>query len=172
MYDQLVNFIYNSKLTKLKGPFLMDFFLNDYNGKSPKTKINIIILNAPCNGFGDLIFAVKLYYYLKEWYPSVSIKLASTYSSGLKQLGFNPTAIVELNAGKNNQCRRFAQLKMKKLPKQDLILVAPVMGDFSVDIKDVKKLLPYANFWNTYFFSEYNDSTKKTLFYQYWYRKK
>lgn len=123
--------------------------------------LRIIILNAPCNGFGDLIFALKLSKYLREWYGAY-VTIATTFEKGLLSLGADPKYVVGLDGGPRNQCRRFRLLKLnKKIPKQDLILVAPIQLNFDADLKDVQKILPYANTFNTFSFSEYNDHTNK-----------
>jgi hypothetical protein len=124
--------------------------------------LKIILLNAPCNGFGDLIFALKLSNYLKEWY-SADVTLATTLEKGLLELGADPKHTVGLIGGNNKlQCRRFKRLKLnREIPQQDLILIAPMQIDFSPDLADVKALLPYANVLNTFSFSEYNDSLDK-----------
>ena len=125
--------------------------------------LRIIILNAPCNGFGDLIFALKLSKYLNEWYGAY-VTIATTFEKGLLNLGANPEHVVALEGGSRNQCRRFKNLRLnKKLPKQDLIFVAPIQIDFDADLKDVQKILPYATYFNTFTFSEYNDSTNKNF---------
>ena len=42
------------------------------------TQVKILILNATCNGFGDIIFALKLFRYLKEWYGDlIDVKIAT-----------------------------------------------------------------------------------------------
>ena len=107
--------------------------------------LRIIILNAPCNGFGDLIFALKLSKYLNEWYGAY-VTLATTFEQGLLKIGTNPNHVVGLVGGSRNQCRRFRSLKLnKKLPKQDLIFVAPIQIDFDADLKDVQKIIHYDN---------------------------
>lgn len=125
--------------------------------------MKILLLNAPCNGFGDLIFALKLSDYLKKWYGA-SVTLATTFEKGLLNLGADPKYVVGLVGGNRTQCRRFARLKLnREIPEQDLIFVAPIQIDFAPDIKDVKKIIPYANIWNTFSFSEYNDSIDKNF---------
>ena len=125
--------------------------------------MNILLLNAPCNGFGDLIFALKLSNYLKQWYKA-NVTIATTFEKGLLSLGANPKYVVGLVGGKATQCRRFAHLKLNKnIPQQDLIFVAPIQMDFDHNLKDVKKIIPYANVWNTFSFSEYNDDINKNF---------
>ena len=130
--------------------------------KKHKISIKILILNAPCNGFGDLIFAIKLSDYLKKWYDS-EVTIATTLESGLLSLGADSNYVVGLESvSKNNQCRRFAKMKFNKIiQQQDLILVAPMQIDYYPSFTDVKKLIPYASYFNTFYFSEYNDHMDK-----------
>jgi hypothetical protein len=123
--------------------------------------IRIAILNAPCNGFGDLIFAMKLSRYLKKWYGAV-VTIVTTYADGLIKLSGTSDNIVELVGGRSNQCRRFKHLRMsKKLREQDIIMVAPIQADFEHSLRDVRYLIPYATVFNTFTFSEYNDRLDK-----------
>jgi hypothetical protein len=125
--------------------------------------LKILLLNAPCNGFGDLIFALKLSNYLKEWYDA-EVTLATTLESGLLNLGADPNYTVGLIGGSKMQCRRFKNMKLNKtIPIQDLILVAPMQIDFIPNLSDVKGLIPYANILNTFYFSEYNDELNKNF---------
>ena len=162
LYKKAVNHIMTSKSVShaLFEPYLKHL------SKCSKTcgkGLRILILNAPCNGFGDLIFALKLSDYLKEWYGA-DVTLATTLEKGLLGLGANPKYVAGLEGGKSMQCRRFAKLKLNKnLPEQDLIFVAPIQIDFDFDLKDVKKIIPYANEFNTFSFSEYNDSLRKNF---------
>jgi hypothetical protein len=163
LYDNTVDNITNSKSINDICNALWDPY---YKTKSRCTKtlakgMKILILNAPCNGFGDLIFALKLSNYLVQWYGA-DVTLATTLEKGLLSLGADPKYVVGLVGGKNTQCRKFARLELnKQIPQQDLILVAPIQIDFSPDLKDVQKIIPYANIWNTFSFSEYNDTMKK-----------
>jgi len=133
--------------------------------KKATESLNILILNAPCNGFGDLIFAMKLSNYIKHFYNS-NVYTATTYKDGLLNLGENPANVIELknNENKKTQCLKFNKLIMSRNDiKFDLIFVAPLQMDFSPDLKDIKSLIPYANILNTFFFSEYNDSLSKNF---------
>ena len=79
-----------------------------HNNKNVKLKI--LLLNAPCNGFGDVVFAMKLRDYLIEWYPSCTIKIASTKIDNFKSLGEKDENLYQLKGGKSEQCRRFRNL--------------------------------------------------------------
>ena len=123
-------------------------------------KLRVLILNAPCNGFGDLIFAMKLANYVREWYGA-SVTIATPLRDGLTKLGWPKSHSVSLSGGKA-QCRRFKSLKIgRRLPHQDLIFAAPIHTDFHPEISDIRKIVPYASKLNTFMFSEYNDSTRK-----------
>jgi len=125
--------------------------------------IKILILNAPCNGFGDLIFGLKLSNYLRQWYGA-EVTIATTYEKGLLGLGVDPKYVVGVMGGKQTQCRKFSKMKLnKKIPIQDLIFNAPIQSGFDPDLKDVKKMVPYATIWNTFYFSEYNDHLDKNF---------
>jgi hypothetical protein len=166
LYEETVDNIMRAK-TKDK---LSDALWKTYYNLGAKCRKNcgkglkILLLNAPCMGFGDLIFAIKLSNYLVEWYGA-EVTLATTLEKSLLNLGANPKYVVGIiGASKRMQCRRFARLKLnKEIPEQDLILIAPMQIDFSPDLNDVKKMVPYANKWNTFSFSEYNDNLNKNF---------
>ena len=127
--------------------------------------LKILILNAPCNGFGDLIFAMKLGQYLKDWYGA-KVTIASPLMDGLVKLGWKKTDAVLLSGSKSkaDQCRRFKLLKLgRKVPKNDLVFIAPVQAGFDPNLRDVQYLIPYANTMNTFTFSEYNDAQYKNF---------
>jgi hypothetical protein len=165
LYEEAVDNVMTSKsFTKIDDALWTPYYEAGAKcSKSCGSGIKILILNAPCNGFGDLIFALKLSNYLKQWYGA-DVTLATTFEKGLLSLGADPKYVVGLVGGKATQCRRFAMLALnKKLPKQDLIFVAPIQIDFGPDVKDVRKIIPYANIWNTFSFSEYNDTLDKNF---------
>jgi hypothetical protein len=126
-------------------------------------KLRILLLSNPCNGFGDVVFAMKLRNYLAEWYKC-DIKIASTKVDNFKTLGEQDQNLYYLKGGKSDQCRRFRHLnfcdhsgKPIAVPKADLIFVAPLQMDYDANYSDVRALVPYSNTLNTYFFSEYNE---------------
>ena len=166
--NQLFNLAYNSTSIKsLEGHFFYNYcftYLYKYRKSAKNAQINIMIVNAPCNGFGDIIFAAKIYDYLNSWYPKCNIKIATTQPKAFTTIGFDSKILIDLQAGNRTQCRRFARLSVpNNIMDPDIYLVAPVMTDFAPDIKDLKQLFPTANWWNTYFFSEYNDVLSKNF---------
>ena len=148
---------------------LHNVFWKAFLGKKcePCASLKILILNAPCNGFGDLIFAWKLSNFLKKWYKC-SVIIATPLAAGLRKLGADEKTILPLvnrdDTTKRSQCRLFARFKLAQpLETQDVILVGPITTDMERNFADVKKLIPYSNLVNTFFFSEYNDDLDKKL---------
>lgn len=119
-------------------------------------KLKILLLSNPCNGFGDCVFAMKIFNYLKEWYKA-DVDIASTETPSFNKLGISDNLIKLSTKNKNSQCRRFQYVTIpKNLPKYDLLFVAPLQSDYFPNLQDVRYLIPYANKFNTFFFSEYN----------------
>lgn len=130
--------------------------------------MNIAIMNAPCNGFGDVIFAIKLKRYLKDWYNCKNVKVVTTRGSDFIKLGEDEKDVLQLVAKKERykemQCRRFQGFRLKQqIPFFDLFFVAPLQADYEINISDIRGLFPYANYFNTFFFSEYNDIMSKNF---------
>jgi hypothetical protein len=139
--------------------------------------LNILILNTPCNGFGDLIFAFKLSKIL-EYYFSAHVKIATTLANSL--IGISGTDNVyklatSFSAPESNkkmsQCRRYTTLKIfhpitgESIDTSDfdLFFDAPLMADYEPSLANIKKVVPTANKFNTFFFSEYNDHLDKNF---------
>lgn len=165
-YDNIKNYIKNAnnynelyKIWKIYPSTIRD---NTEN-------IHILILNTPCHGFGDVVFAMKLYKYLVSWYKC-NVSIATTNVESFITLGINKDILYRLSTknGDRKECRRFKNLNVSKLQGDDIFIfdlffVAPLQSDFSIDRKDVMKLFPYATNFNTFFFSEYNDDTDKNF---------
>jgi len=157
--DVIENIEVNSKNIKNKKEILLNIFYGINCGDC--SDISILILNAPCNGFGDIIFAMKIANYLREWY-NVKITIATTNTNSFITLGENPNNLVKLisksDKNKTNiQCIIFKNLIFeKKINEHDLIFVAPVPSEKDNNYYDVQQLINYSNKFNTYFFSEYN----------------
>lgn len=163
------------KLRRLKNIYnardiLWKVFSKDKCSKKCGKNIRILILNATCNGFGDIVFAKKIGDYMKQWYGA-NVTIATTNPKGLLSLGMKKNVlqlrikrkrlsyspIYLSHSEPNEDCRRFKTLKLRKLPKYDLIFVAPIVSNFEVALQDVKHIISYATKTNTFFFSEYND---------------
>jgi len=126
--------------------------------------LNILILNTPCNGFGDLVFAWKLAKILRSVYGA-KVTVATTLADSLMVLGEDSQNVLRLassaSASEKNKsqtsCRRYTRLKLFKGSKPvdtsqfDVFLDAPVMADFEPDIAGVRKLVPKATYFNTFF---------------------
>lgn len=121
----------------------------------------VLILCNPCHGFGDVIFGNKIKNYLKKWYDC-KVKIATTAPELFKKIGVNKQDIIHLQTLKMKQCRNFSGTTPdKKLSGYDLIFVTPLVSDKYPSIKDIKKIIPYSDTSNTFFFSEYNDKLNK-----------
>lgn len=154
---------------KLKDVFWRVYYDNNIVCKNKCGKqLKILILNTPCNGFGDIMFAMKLVYYLKTWYGS-KVSVATPWPEGFISLGMHKNNLVELRGQQKNnkQCRRLKLLKSytmygkPTIPKADLYFVAPVPSGQEPDLRDIKHLISDANKFNTRWFSEYNLSYPK-----------
>jgi hypothetical protein len=136
-------------------------------------KLKLLLLNAPCNGFGDLIFVKKLAEYLRKTFK-ISVTIATTEPENLLKLGEKKHYLCKLASidkpkKRVRPCRAFTNLRMfsidgttqKNTDIYDLYFIAPLNIDYDPDLSDVKRLVPNATKFNTYFFSEYNDSIRK-----------
>lgn len=142
-----------------KVPFLMP----------PRYRLSVLILNAPCMGFGDIVFAMKFCKFLEEWY-GCRVGIATTQKKSFISLGQDPDTIYDFEStSKSKNCRKFSRLEFwykgvrVECPKADIVFIAPLTADFEPDRRDVKKIVPWSNEFNTFFLSEYNDSLKKKI---------
>ena len=92
-----------------------------------------------------------------------TIKIISTNVEGFKSIGADRSVLVALATNAQSSCRRFSRLEVEEKEEEDfdLFFVAPLQADFDISYTDVKQLFPQSNRMNTYFFSEYNDSSRK-----------
>lgn len=144
---------------------LINSFSDRVKSKTDLSKLKILILNAPCHGFGDVIFAYKLKRYLNQWYPTIDVKIATTKTDNFLSIGEDPNSLIQLNSlSTEMQCRRFSRLiPTQSLDNFNIIFVAPLQQDYDVSYSDIREIIPYSNRLNTYFFSEYNDSIAKDI---------
>lgn len=124
-------------------------------GKNCGRGLYILVVTAPCYGFGDIIFGKKFASYLRSWYGA-TVRIATTHVSGFEKIG-EPSASLLPLYGARTECRRFARLEPERdLGEPDLIFIAPLQADLDPSLVDVRKLIPTANKFNTFFMSEYN----------------
>ena len=119
--------------------------------------IKLGLINVPCGGYGDVIKCIKIYEYVKRWYPGIDVTILSASQQKFRNLGIKEKIINIKN--KNNdeaECYKFKDLKVVGKKKFNCFLVIPVISD-PFDINDFKKMIPYATKWNTFTMSEYND---------------
>ena len=155
LYSNILQNISKIKTTnQVKDAFLKSFY-NLNPDIITKTNLKILILNSPCNGFGDVIFASKIAMYLEKWYNAV-VTIATANSDCFNKLGIQNKIISLGSKSGVSHCRRFKNLHYRSSTIYDLIFVAPMQSDYSPSLQDVKAIIPYANKFNTYFFSEYN----------------
>ena len=123
----------------------------NYNG------VKIGLFNTPCAGFGDIIVCKTFYDYLNKWYPGASITICTTTPAKYGDLGITGN-IYKLYNKKNNEdseCIEYDELILKKKITFDIMLAIPIINK-QFDIRKFKKLIPYANVFNTFSVSEYN----------------
>lgn len=122
-----------------------------YNG------IKIGLFNTPCAGFGDIIVCKTFYDYLKSWYPGASVTICTTAPAKYGNLGIkgNIYKLYNKENDEDSECIEYHDLKLKKKINFDLMIVIPIINK-TFDINSFKKLIPYANVFNTFSVSEYN----------------
>lgn len=162
----MITQIINDRTQEIKG--LVDvkdiMWKSFYNIKTPPAsikKIKVVLVCCPCYGYGDISFCIKISSYLKDWY-GCHVTIATSDPTHFEDLGVTKNIVIlKPKQPKNFQCRRIRNLFMRtKLPVQDLIMVTPLQSDFEPSITDVRFMFPYATEFNTFFFSEYNPTTR------------
>ena len=134
-----------------------------------KLDIRILLLNAPCNGFGDIIFSMKIASYLKDWYRGCTVNIASFEPELFLTLGEKKENLIHLLSKEKDSCLQFDDVtesvdldnKTVSLENYDLYFVCPITSDYSPEYEEVSGLIKNSNEFNTHFFSEYNFGKKK-----------
>ena len=141
---------------------LYDVLWKVYEGKkaypSDYKNTHIGLFNVPCNGFGDIILCKTFYDYLKEWYPGINISICTTSPTKYNDLGIKGKIYTLTNKQKGGltECINFDKLKfVGKNITFDIMIVVPIINQM-FEIKQFRKLIPYAKISNTFTMSEYN----------------
>ena len=140
---------------------LYDIFWKLYEKNKLKPEhykdISIGLFNTPCGGFGDIIVCKTFYDYLREWYPTAKISICTTAPQKYKDLGIdgNIYKLYSLDGNDENECIDYDNLVLKKKVKFDIMITIPIINK-TFEINQFKKLINYANVFNTFSVSEYN----------------
>ena len=133
--------------------------LGDKIERKHYNNLKIGLVNVPCGGYGDVIKCIKIFTYLKKWYPGANVQILSASKEKFRNLGIKEP-IIDIKHKKykdDHECTKFKYLKLSNNKKFDFYLIIPVISD-PFEINDFKKMVPHATEWNTYTMSEYNDT--------------
>jgi len=146
----------------------------NFDFKKDTKDIRIVLFNNSCWGHGDLVFALKMYNYIKEWYNIESVILASQPKYFLKNgVKFKNVYGIKIPTIKSYECADTKYMKIYNINKEgdflrkinkkefdkpfDLICFCPwIATDFAPEYKTFNKFFPYANRFNSLLFSTYN----------------
>lgn len=121
------------------------------------SNVKIGLINTPCAGFGDIIVCKTFYDYLNEWYPGAKVSICTTTPQKYKDLGVdgNIYKLYNKNNDKDSECIDYDKLILKKNIIFDVMIIIPIINK-TFEINVFKKMIPYANVFNTFTVSEYN----------------
>lgn len=157
--DKSIRLIKSSINTNKARNAIWKSFMGEKCSKNKAKGIKIALLNAPCHGFGDVIFARKLALYLKEWY-NAEVKIFTTLPDAHIKLGAKKEELIKAKNIKYSQCRIFKKLEFSGTNKKyDLYFIAPAVSTYAPKLSDIIKNFKYATKTNVFSFSEYNSAT-------------
>jgi len=135
-----------------------------------KIKPKVLLCANICYGYGDAVFLLKIYNYMKEWYNIDCDVLSSTPGYFIKN-GVKNVFGAKVPGKKYEECALIKNMKMYNVDSKgeilkrvtqketiiyDIILVTPWISDQIPDRNALKGIFPYSNRFNTFFFSSYN----------------
>ena len=156
--DEIIKYSEKCKYFEDLYDIFWKLYENDKIEKKHYSNISIGLFNTPCGGFGDIIVCKTFYDYLTEWYPGASISICTTAPGKYRDLGINGNIYKLSERGKDKtdtECIDYSKLVLKKKIKFDIMIAIPIINK-SFEINRFKKLIPYANVFNTFSVSEYN----------------
>ena len=196
MYNKIINELNSTRSFNNLYRIPFDIYKKQQQTKSKAVDVNytlkskpplrILLICATAGGFGDIIFAMKLRNYIKQWYSNVIVKIATNGVKQFVSLGedVNNLYFLQPQSGKKldhrplnvfksfnakiildtlikNPQEDLVQLNLKgyeeSLEDFDLYFVAPLTADFvPPNFNHVRSLINNSNRFNTYFFTEYN----------------
>jgi hypothetical protein len=133
-------------------------------------KLRIALVCHPCYGYGDIIFALKMYHFMKQWYGIDCTMLTTNPVPFIKNGLKNIYCLKRPGSRQYVECENLKFMKLYNINQKgqptkranikhefDLIMVTPWIGtDYEPNKAIVKNFIPYANKFNTILFSEYN----------------
>ena len=131
-------------------------FINKKINNLHSKNINIGLLNVPCGGFGDVIICKTFYDYLTNWYKNANVYICTNDIDKFKTIKANVKNMIKLKEKKEEDCHSFYNLKLTKKIKFDILIVIPV-AKRTFYIQELQSMIPYANKYNTFTVSEYNN---------------
>ena len=137
--------------------------LNKKITKKHYNNVNVALINVPCGGFGDVIACKTLYDYFTDWYPTLNTYICTPDIDNFKTLQVDTENMIKLKRLDNTDCPPLSKLKLTKKKKFDIIIVVPVVKR-EFFIEEIKPLIPYATYFNTFTMSEYNGIFEKYTF--------
>lgn len=158
-HKNIVHNIFDLKKYNELNDILWKYYSKDKLEKKHTQNITIGLFNVPCGGFGDIIVTKTFHDYIKEWYPSANVYICTTGPEKYKQLGIKDKMIQltrkDGNTYDNAECSSYDTLKISGKIKFDIMVVIPIIN-YVFNLNQFKKLISYANIFNTFSVSEYN----------------
>lgn len=133
-----------------------NLFLNKKISSLHSKNMNIALLNVPCGGFGDVIICKTFYDYLTNWYKNANVYICTNDINKFKTIKADVKNMIILKEKKDEDCHSFYNLSIKTNIKFDIMIVVPV-AKRTFFIEELQSMIPYANKFNTFTTSEYNN---------------
>jgi len=158
-HKNIVNDIFDVKKKHELNDILWKYYSKNDLEKKHTQNITIGLFNVPCGGFGDIIVTKTFHDYIKGWYPNINVYICTTGPDKYKQLGIKDK-LIELtrkdgNIYDNGECSSYDKLIIQKKVNFDIMIVIPIIN-YVFNLNQFKRLIPYANIFNTFSVSEYN----------------
>ena len=158
-YENIIKLMNNKRKISDLNNLLWEYYSKDKLEAIHSKNVSIGLFNVPCGGFGDIIVTKTFNDYLKNWYPHANITICTTGPEKYKQLGIKDKMIRLVRKDgsdfDNAECSGYEELKLTQKKHFDIMIVIPVIN-YVFNIQKFKKLIPYANIFNTFSVSEYN----------------
>ena len=133
-----------------------NLFLNKNISSLHSKNMNIALLNVPCGGFGDVIICKTFYDYLTNWYKNANVYICTNDINKFKTIKADVKNMIILKEKGDEDCHSFYNLSIKTKIKFNIMIIVPV-AKRTFFIEELQSMIPYANKFNTFTTSEYNN---------------